>query len=102
MKILIAIFFCLAGMIPALLPDENKKATATVEQHEGIYIFMLSKPVAEYEYLGTVKKSAIEMSGQSDERFKALVKHCKKDFPRADGLIIQDIDMKKADAITFK
>jgi hypothetical protein len=82
--------------------DENKKNIASVDQVEGVYVFMFSNPVAPYDYLGTVKKSGIEMSGQPDERFKALLKHCKKDYPQAEAIIIQDADMKKADAIRFK
>jgi hypothetical protein len=34
---------------------EPKKATGEVEQMQGLYIFTDSKPVLDYEYLGTVK-----------------------------------------------
>lgn len=41
----------------AAINYEPKKATAEVEQMQGLYIFTDSKPVLEYEYLGTVKST---------------------------------------------
>jgi hypothetical protein len=78
------------------------KDHALVDQREGIYIFILSKPQAETEYLGSVKKTGVVMTGSPDEMLKILLKRCKKDFPQAEAIIISDIKMEHADCVKFK
>ena len=82
---------------------EPKKATGEVEQMQGLYIFTDSKPVLEYEYLGTVKATFGMDSQYSGVRDK-LIKKSKKAFPTADGLIMQfkSGGTDKCDAIRFK
>lgn len=81
----------------------TKKSTAEVEQMEGVYLFVDSKPVTEYEYLGTVKISFAWDSQYTGVRDK-LIKKGKKDFPNADGFILQfkSGGQDKCDAIKFK
>lgn len=62
---------------------------------------MLSKPTQDYDYLGSVKKS-VAWSGKPDEMLNSLLKKVKKEYPNADGMIITNIDMDKADAVKFK
>ncbi|MBI4930216.1 MAG: hypothetical protein HY841_05600 [Bacteroidetes bacterium] len=80
----------------------DTKSSATVDQKEGIYIFMFSKPTAEYQFLGTVKKTGLVWSGKPAEMFNILLRRCKKDYPQADGLIFSDVDMDHADCVKFK
>ena len=80
----------------------TQKDSATVEQKEGIYIFMFSKPTAQYDFLGSVKKTGIVMSGSPEEMFKTILKRCKKDYPSANGLIFTSVDMEHADCIKIK
>ena len=82
---------------------EPKKATGEVEQMEGLYIFTDSKPVLEYEYLGTVK-ATFGMDSQYQGVRDKLIKKAKKDFPSADGLIMQfkSGGTDKCDAFKFK
>jgi hypothetical protein len=96
---------CLGFMLIAALGFkkdiyEVRKSSAEVEQEEGVYIFYRSKPIAEYEYLGTYK---IGMVWDDKPRllFNKLVRKTKEKFPNADGIII-DNDMGKCDAIKFK
>lgn len=79
----------------------ESKGTAIVDQQQGVYIFMLSKPTVAYDYLGSVKKGAA-WSGQPSEMLSGVLKKVKKDYPKADGLIFTTLDMDKADAIKFK
>lgn len=79
----------------------SDKSFAKAEQVEGYYIFIMSKPVKEYEYLGTVKVG-VTWSGKPEENFNSILKRVKKDYPKADAIIFNDIDMKKVDAIQFK
>jgi len=81
---------------------EPKKATAEVEQMQGLYIFTDSKPVLPYEYLGTVKTSIVMDTQYQGVRDK-LIKKAKKDYPNADGLIMQfrSGGTDKCDAIKY-
>lgn len=82
--------------------DYSDKNTASVQQKDGIYIFMFSTPLADYEKLGTVKKTGIVLSGKPEEMFNILLRRCKKDYPSATGLIFSSVQMDEADAIRFK
>lgn len=81
---------------------EPKKSSAEVEQYEGLYIFTDSKPLMETEYLGTVK-STFGATQYEDVRDK-LIKKAKKEFPKAEALIIslKAGGTDKCDAIKFK
>lgn len=77
------------------------KSVATVDRQQGIYIFMLSKPTANYECLGSVKKKAA-WTGQPTEMLNKMIKKIKIDYPKADGVIFNNLNMEIADAILFK
>ncbi len=68
--ILIAVMFSLTGFNRI---TQNTKATATVEQKQGLYIFILSKPATEYTYLGSVKKN-VAWSGKPEEMLTSMIK----------------------------
>jgi hypothetical protein len=81
--------------------QEIKNSTAEVKQVQGLYIFTDCKPVKEVDYLGTVKVKGVVMSNKYTAMRDLLIKKAKKDFPKADGIIISD-DSFEADAIKFK
>lgn len=83
------------------VPVDNNKALGSVEQKEGIYIFILSKPVQEAQYLGSVKKG-MAWTGQPEEMLNSMMKKMKKEYPSADALVFTTIGMDKADAYKFK
>lgn len=87
----------------AIANYEPKKATGEVEQMQGLYIFTDCKPVLEYEYLGTVK-ATFSMDSQYQGVRDKLIRKAKKDFPNADGIILQfkSGGTDKCDAIKFK
>jgi len=74
------------------------KNTANVETYQNIRVFMDSKPVTEYEYLGTVKMH-IALTGEYTEVRDFLIKTAKKKYPQCDAIIIKD---DSADVIQFK
>lgn len=80
---------------------EPRKDVATVETFQGYYIFMYSKPISEYEYLGTVK-SRMTWSNTSDQVMNSILKQVKKEYPRADGLIFRGTDRFQCEVIKFK
>ena len=79
----------------------SEKNNATVEQREGLYIFMLSKPTAEYNYMGSIDKK-VSWSGKPEEMLNTMVKKARKEYPSAQGIIFTSIAMDKADVIQFK
>ena len=81
------------------------KAAATVNQVQGVYLFIDSKPVAAYEYLGTVDTKGITTSNPQYIVIRdKLIKRIKKDWPAADGVIFSFNagGRDHADAIKFK
>ena len=83
----------------------SDKATATVNQVQGVYLFIDSKPVAAYEYLGTVDTKGITTSNPQYIVIRdKLIKRIKKDWPAADGVIFSFNagGRDHADAIKFK
>jgi hypothetical protein len=81
--------------------NSSEKSKSIVDQKEGLYIFILSKPVTEYEYLGSVKK-VLAWTGKPDEMLNSMIRKVKKEYPKADGIVFTSVDMDKADAIQFK
>jgi hypothetical protein len=76
------------------------KNAATVEQIEGLYIYHLSNPVAEYDYIGTYKIGMI-LDNTPDLCLNKLIKKTKEQYPQAQAIIIKK-DMYSCDAIKFK
>lgn len=76
-----------------------KNSTAEVEQEEGMYIYYRSKPVKEYEYLGTYKVGVV-WDDKPKLLFNKLVRKTKEKYPEATGIIINN-EMDKCDAIKF-
>jgi len=79
-----------------------KKSTAEVEQVQGIYIFVSSKPQYEYEYMGTVKAGGVVMSKDYEDLMPKMVKKAIKEYPKADAVIFKDGRIYECDAIRFK
>lgn len=93
---------CFAGAPTTSASHDIKKNCAEVQQLQGLYIFMDSKPLTEYKYLGTVKASS-GWSGQYQAVRDKLIKKAKDDFKDADGLILNFVKdgVDKADVIKF-
>ena len=83
-------------------PEMYKKDYASVNQVSGLYVFIQSKPLAEYEVLGTVKKTGLVWNGKAKEMQTILIRRAQKDYPKADGIIFDDIAMDHATVIKFK
>ena len=74
------------------------KSTANVDMQQNVCVFTDSKPVMEYEYLGSVKMS-ISWSGKYSEIRNYLVKTARSKYPTCEAIII---DGNKADVVKFK
>jgi hypothetical protein len=95
--------FALTGSIAMRSYYEVKKNTAEVEQFQGLFVFTDSKPVSEYQYLGSVK-IVLKLNGEYQAIRDKLIKNCKKEYPEADGLIMHFANngVDRADAIKLK
>lgn len=108
MKKIIGIFLIVTAPFVAVLTSSfirtpvEDQAAAKVEQHDGLYVFMFSKPAAAYEVLGTIEKKGLVASGKPDEMLQLMIKKAKKDHPSAQGIIFTEVNMFKADCIKFK
>lgn len=84
---------------------QARNSTAEVNQEQGLYIFTDSKPVKEYEYLGTVKlEISLINSGQYDGVKSTLIRKGKRDYPQANGIILNLVEggTDRGDLIKFK
>jgi len=97
---LILLFGAQAILLGFTIAQPEANSTATVNKVEGYFVFSYCKPEAKTEYLGTVKVPGI-FSDKGSERINKLIKLVKKEFPKAEGIVVSD-DFSKADAITFK
>jgi len=106
-KIILAVFIGIsfsAFFAFTIVNYQIKKSIADVDQIQGLYIFVDSKPVMDYEYLGTVKSTVSLGDGQYTGVRDRIIKKAKKDYPQADGIIItfKTGGTDKGDAIKFK
>lgn len=84
------------------LAQEGDKSLAKADIQQGLYIFMLSKPVSDYDYLGSIHKKGLVWSGQPKEMLNIMIRRAKKEYPEADAIVITNIAMDMADVIKFK
>ena len=82
--------------------DQVKKDYASVNQVSGIFVFIQSKPLADYEVLGTVKKTGLTWNGKAKEMQTILIRRAQDDYPICEGIIFDDIAMDHATVIKFK
>jgi hypothetical protein len=84
---------------------EVNKGTAEVEKQQGYYIYAKSKPIKEYEFLGTLTAPKIG-NHEFDILVSYMVKDCQKNYPNADAILfdgnISQTHNTKASAIKFK
>lgn len=84
--------------------NNSDKGIATVNQINGVYIFVDSKPAAQYDYIGSIEIKRSKYGEQYEPVRDAMLKEIKKQFPQADGAILHFVNgaRDKADAIKFK
>lgn len=97
--ILFAAMFCSLAFAPG---PQNKKTLANVKQDNGLYVFIESTPVSDYETLGNVKKTGLVMNGKAEEMVKIITRRAKDDYPTCDAVIFDDLKLDHATVIKFK
>lgn len=90
-------------------PDKVN-SRATVQEWQGLKIFILSKPTAPYTVLGTVKQPAMHLEddvispvnvGGPYYLLNILSTDARLNYPTGQGLVIDSIDFKQAQVIKF-
>lgn len=93
---ILTLLLCIASL--AIAQD---KGDATVNQEQGKYIFINSRPKAEYTFLGSMKIS-IAWTGAGEEMVNIALKKALKKFPEADGIVFTRLNLDRMDVIKFK
>lgn len=81
---------------------EPNKDLAKVEQIEGIYVFVYSKPAGNYKFVDKINMPEFVMSGKSAEMIRTAVRRCKKQLPSANGIIFTNDNLTKAEGILIE
>lgn len=88
-----SVLFFLSGMVVSFFfafsanpLDEVKKNAAEVDQVQGFYVFAKCKPLAEYEFLGTVGGPGIG-NHEFDNLVELIIKKARREFPQANAII---------------
>ena len=77
------------------------KATANVEQVNGVYVYAFAKPTAKYDVLGMVKVKGMVSNEKGPHMVDLLTGYAKKDYPSGEAIIVNS-DFEKAEVIKFK
>jgi hypothetical protein len=85
-----------------IISYEPRNNTAEVEQIQGVNVFIGSRPVKEYEFLGNVKSGGVVMSKDYEDLMPKMVKKAVEKYPKADGVIFKGGSIYECDAIRFK
>lgn len=96
-------FIALIGLTSTITAYVSTKGIATVNQVQGMYIFIQSKPAIEYDFLGSVSSSAIVKSKKEDDIVPHMIKRVKEAHPTANAIVfISGSNLCKVDALKLK
>jgi len=92
--ILVALFF-----MAATYTETQKPNMALVEKVNGIYIFVYSAPVCQYESLGTFENGFMLANFKTSTVLDHMTKRAKERYTNCNALIFTDKDLLKATAV---
>lgn len=100
------ILFCvlISSIATSLSAQNAEKSTAIVNEYQGLYIFVESKPVSKFEKIGYIKFDKFWATDNSFTNMRdRFTQKCKEKYPNADGIILYLTDEKNyaADVIKF-
>lgn len=100
----IFVSFIIVCAVGFTVKHDSEKASAIVNQYQGIYIFVDSKPASAFDYLGTVEVKRSKHGPQYEPVKNALLKAIKEKYPNANGAVLQFVNgaADKADAILLR
>lgn len=95
-SILFITAFLLVGLMVAFKPES--KGLAIVNQQEGIYIFVQSKPAENAKFLGKINMPEVVWKGKTKEMINTAVRRAKKQFPDCNAVIFTSDNLETAEA----
>lgn len=72
---------------------------ATVDQEEGILLFIHSKPAGNYKFLGRLNMPEMVWNGRPSEMVNIAIRRARRQYPDANGIVIQSDNFGKVDAV---
>lgn len=69
---------------------------------EGLYVYIRSKPVKDFDFLGKVNMPEMVWSGKPKEMMNIAVRRAAKQFPEANAIIFKSENFDKVEAIKIK
>lgn len=84
----IVVLLAVAVLISVSAFSQKPTYYAKVNKVEGLYIYVNAEPVDQYEELGYLKKKGLWWQCQYTEIFNYFFKRCKKEYPKANALIL--------------
>jgi len=95
-KLFVALF---AFVSVGCFAQDGKEVFAVPESNQGFYIFCLSKPAGNYEFLGAEKIKLVALSSAECEA--RIIKRA-KEYPGANGLILKGANYCEVEVIKLK
>jgi hypothetical protein len=82
----------------SITTNAQQNNCATIQNIEGLQIYICAAPGAKFTYIATIKKG-FAITGEPEEMIKSMIKKCKKNYPGANALIFKNLALDEADAI---
>jgi len=95
------LFFLALCLFMSILSFAQDNALATVERSQGLLIFTDSEPICKYEIL-TREKNFYSLNSSYSAIKNKLIKKALKDFPDADGIILEMSNQHADNAVIIK
>lgn len=94
-----------APLLLLLALTATAQHTATVQQRDGLDVYILSTPTAPHDYLGSVRYLGNFLPGyigRPQHHVAKLVRRAKRKFPDAQGIVVGESDMTRATVIVYQ
>ena len=98
---IIAILLLLVSFFSINAIFEPQKDIGKVETMQGVYIYSLSVPVAEYKTLGSYAVGGC-WDCSPFGKLEKIVKKAKEKYPDCEAIILKDMEYNSAEIIKFK
>lgn len=98
-KLMLLIVAVVFGILMAFGTD--KPNLGSVNQVQGYYVYWQSKPVNEYQYLGSIQVYLV-WSAKPSSMLRTMIRKAKRKFPQGDAIIFTADNMDKADIVKLK
>lgn len=86
----------------AIAQEKDYSLARVGKKIQGVYIFIGTEPVNEYDYIGTVELRLTFDNESPDQQFERVISKAKKRYPNFDAMIFHRDNFTKADVVKFR